>query len=326
MQSSPFRHPLERIQQHAALFFSLRFLMACIVLFVCLEAMPEAFFHPINRLNTLVSSQILSALGMKPMIQGLMIVLNGFKANVIGECSAVFIAVLPLSFIFAYPARLLQKLCGGIAGLLFLSLINFFRIAILVYIGAYHQQYFEMVHIYMGQPAMVLVVLAICLGWIQWLQQENIQLNLFIILIRCLVLSAIGFFLWIFVSAPYSKALYQFLQLILPLFQITVAIPATMEVYPDTFQCINMVTFSALYWGAGRGRITSRVSSWLSGIAVLMLIHLLFKLLQVLFFQQHLLYLFQVINVLLVLNEWILPFGLWVFLARKSLFTKQVQG
>ena len=300
--------------------FSLRFIIACTVLFALLEIMPDPFFFPVNRLNAILAGRLLAVLGMHPEVQGLVIVLDGFQAQVIGECSAVFISVLPIAFIFAYPSDWRQKTAGWLAGLALLFTINLVRIAALVYTGARAPQCFELVHLYMGQPAMILVVLGICLGWVQWLRRGGLGFRLNTILARCLAVSILGFFFWFLLGEPYSRLLYHILKILLAVFNMTIQVPETLHVYPDTFQCVNVVSFSALFWGFGRGRLQTRIVQWLSGVSGLMIAHLLFKLLQILFFQHHQQFLMGIINILLVLNEWILPFGLWVLVERQALF------
>lgn len=299
--------------------FGARFISSCVLFFTVLELMPDPLFFPINRLNAILAGRLLSVLGMQPDVQGIVIVMNGFRAQVIGECSAVFLSVLPVAFIFAYPSKWSQKTVGWAIGLSLLFVLNLLRIAILVYTGAHALQYFEMIHIYMGQPAMILVVLAICLGWLRWTRHGDFGLRINAILARGLAVSLAGFLFWFLLGEPYSRLLYNLLKVILALFQMSVQIPEVMHVYPDTFQCVNMVTFSALFWGFGSGRYQTRFTQWLSGASVLMIVHLLFKLLQVLFLQHRQMYLMGIINVLLVLNEWILPFGLWVLMERRVL-------
>lgn len=303
--------------------FCLRFILACVSCFAILQVLPEAFFHPINRLNAVLAGRLLAGLGMRPEVQELVVVLGGFRAQVVGECSAVFISVLPVAFIFAYPSPWRQKIIGWLVGLALLFAVNLLRIAALVYAGAHSPKHFEMVHIYMGQPIMILVVLAICLLWLQWARHNHTEFRVNTILARGLTVSMLGFVFWLFLGEHYSRILYILLKALLGMFKISVLIPETMRIYPDTFQCLNFVSFSALFWGMGHGKVKSRMAQWLLGVFVLMVVHLLFKLLQVLFFQYRQVYLMGVINLLLVLNEWILPFGLWVLLDRRVLVRRR---
>lgn len=296
--------------------FSILFLLFCAGFFLLLELTPDQFYYPVNRLNAILAGHLLHLLGMTPKVHGLIITLNGFRAQVIGECSAVFLAVLPLAFIFAYPSNLKNKAMGWLCGLSLLFCVNLIRIAVLVYTGSYIPEHFEIVHLYLGQTFMVLVVLGICLGWTQWTGDNKEVKGLKIIMGRCLIVSLVGFYAWLFLSAPYSRMLYSLLQTFLPLAGIQVHIPDKMHIYPDTFQSFNWVTFSALFWALGFTPLKRRLVLWISGLTILSSVHLLFKLLQILFFQLKQHHLMGAINMLIVLNEWLLPFGLSIIFGR----------
>lgn len=62
--------------------------------------------------------------------------MEGFRAQVIGECSAVFLSVLPLAFIWAYPAGWMAGLQGWGIGLTVLYAVNLLRISLLIIVGA----------------------------------------------------------------------------------------------------------------------------------------------------------------------------------------------
>ncbi len=130
---------------------------------------PDRFYFWVNRLNAVLSGRLLGLLGMDAQVLGVTLKLNGFRALVIGECSAIFLSVLLLGFILAYPSGWKQKPVGWIFGLVILFSINLVRMVLLVYVGACFHERFQLVHLYLGQTAMVLAVPDICLGWIKWL-------------------------------------------------------------------------------------------------------------------------------------------------------------
>lgn len=312
----PWKH---RLPMSPSTKFGSRFLLACLLLFTILELMPDPFYYPLNRLNTILASRLLLMMGLAPSVSGLIIVVEGFSAKVIGECSAVFISVLPLAFIFAYPSSWRGKLIGWTTGLSLLFGINLVRIALLVYTGARAPDKFELTHLYLGQTAMVLAVLGICLGWVQWLQRKPAEGDLRVLIGRSLAVSVVAFLIWLLISEPYSRMLYMILYGAMAVVDVNVQIPAQLNIYPDTFQCFNWVTFSTLFWSAGFRHLNQRLRQWLAGLSILAFFHLLFKFLQILFFQLNQHHWMGTINVLLVLNEWLLPFGLWVLFRRKAL-------
>jgi exosortase H (IPTLxxWG-CTERM-specific) len=299
--------------------FCVLFLLYSLITFGLLEVAPDSFYYPINRLNAVLTGSLLSLLGMAPEVNGLYIVLEGFKARVVGECSAVFISVIPFAFIMAYPSQWQYKCMGWTLSMSILFCINLARIAFLIFTGARAPENFDQAHLFLGQTIMILVVLGICLGWVYWLHHKPNGRDLINALGRAIAISMAGLCVWLWISEPYSYMLYTILKSLLTVVDIDVLIPRQLHIYPDTFQCFNWVTFSALFWALGFGYAKRRIIQWLSGLAIMSICHLIFKFLQVLFFQLNQHYLMGAINVMLVLNEWLLPFGLWLLFVRRAL-------
>jgi exosortase/archaeosortase family protein len=300
--------------------FCIRFLLACAVAFTALELSPDYFYYLVNRLNAVLAGHLLSIAGNTPKVNGLIIVLDGFPAQVIGECSAVFLSVLPLAFIFAYPSNWWQKTIGWIIGISLLFSINLIRIALLVYTGANVPQWFEWIHLYLGQTVMVLTVSAISLGWIRWLPiAGNTQFTIWRFS-RCLLLSLPLFWIMGWVSIAYIHSLYFILSSVFGWFGAAIHIPDNPHGYAEVFHCFNLVTFTSLFWGFNMRQNLQRWSRWVCGLLLIVLTHLIFKLLSVLFFQFHMHWLMVVINAAIQINLFILPFGLWLFLERDMIY------
>ena len=304
---------------HAGTCFAIRFLLACLLLYGLLELAPDLLYAPVNRLNTTLAGRILNAMGFAAETGGISIALEGFRAQVIGECSAVFLSVLPLAFIWAFPSGMNAKLTGWTLGLVFLFVVNLLRIDLLVVAGAKFPRYFQMIHLYCGQVLMVLTVLVICLGWLKYLRGGESHRFLARPLIRFILMSVPAFAFWWLFSGPYTRFLYHLIQTGSGWLGIHVTVPSVLKIYPDTFKCFNWVTFSALAWSFSETPVYKRLRFWLTGMASLSAIHAAFTLLYILFVVYRLTWLMGAINICLVLNEWVLPFGLWLFHRRGSL-------
>jgi hypothetical protein len=59
------------------------------------------------------------------------------------------------------------------------------------------------------------------------------------------------------------------------------------------------------------------------GLAILCGVHFFFRLFQVLFLQFKISFAFRPFVALIIINQWILPFALWLFFVRKELFKKK---
>lgn len=296
--------------------FGFCFLLTCAVLFSALEIAPEGFYHTVNRLNALLAGLLLSLWGMPLEVRGVVIVLDGFSAQVIGECSAIFISVLPFAFIFAYPSNWRQKIVGWILGIFILFSINLIRIAVLVYTGSRNPDQFQLVHLYLGQTAIVLTVLAICIGWTRWSKGSLATLFISWRFALSILISLPLFAIMWWLSTSYTQSLYLILQWTFSWFDTVITIPEKAEGYSELFYCFNMVTYSALFWGFSARRDFKQGVVWLYGIVAMAFMHLIFKLLQILFFQFSMHGLMVVINTVLQINLWILPFGLWLLMER----------
>ena len=191
--------------------FAIRFLLACLLLFAFLELTPDPVYYPVNRATTVSAAALLKIMGFGVHTRGLVISLEGFRAQVIGECSAVFLAVLPLAFIWAYPAPITARLKGWGAGLTVLFVVNLLRIALLIIIGARVPRLFEPIHLYLAQAGMILTVLAVCLAWVKWLSGDWQACLLGPITLRFVLVSALAFGMWLSFSGMYIGLVYRVL-------------------------------------------------------------------------------------------------------------------
>ena len=306
--------------------FCVRFAVACALLYCMLELTPDSLYFPLNRLNTVLAAKLLDMLGFAVQSRGLLIAFEGFQAQVIGECSAVFLSVLPVAFIWAYPTAMRARLIGWIVGMVLLFIVNLIRIDLLVLTDARASRFFEPVHLYGAQVVMILTVLAICLGWVGWQRGDWSAKRFGAVVLRFVLISVIAFAGWWLFSGPYIGLMYRTIHFGLAWLDIPVDVPVSLRVYPDTFKCFNWVTFSALAWSFGDEPYKMRIRFWLQGLVLLSGLHALFTLLQVLFIEYPRLWLVGVINLVLVLNEWVLPFGMWLVHKRKALTASPPDG
>jgi exosortase H (IPTLxxWG-CTERM-specific) len=306
---------------HPITTFTLKFLLICVALFTLLEISPDALYYPLNRANTILAVALLKGLGLAPHSDGIVIVLEGFRAQVIGECSAVFAFVLPVAFMIAFPVSWPEKLLGIPVGLALIFLLNVLRIGLLVVVGARSPHLFDGMHQYGGQTAMMLMIVLVCFGWIQWSRIGRRGERIGPGLLRCVLLSAGGLTGWYLVGEPYTRLQYHLSAQVLSWFDVAVRLPGALRLYPDTFLCFNYVTLTVLMGTFDvRSPLARLTRNWLAAMAVLTVGHFVFRIVQLLCLSSTpTAPLFWTVNALLIFNEWLLPFGLFLWSAREAI-------
>lgn len=326
MTSATTAHGITLWRLNSTVQFTTRFLTICIALFFLLEISPDEVYYPLNRANALLAAALLKIFGLSPDANGIIIVVDGFRAKVIGECSAVFASVLPVSFMLAFPAGRRKRILGILVGLTTIFLANILRIGLLVSAGARVPHLFDAIHQYGGQTAMMLVIVLICFAWVQWVMNLEGRNQVWFGLLRCVLLSVVGLIGWHLFSEPYTRLQYLTVQRILAGFDVPAGLPSVLRLYPDTFLCFNYVTLTVLL-GTFDDMIPFRrwVFNWLKAMALLTIGHFSFRTVQLLYLSSSPgASLFWTTNALLLFNEWLLPFVLFLWCARKrALFRKK---
>lgn len=90
---------------------------------------------------------------------------DGMSFQVIYQCSGLFLMSIYAAAVFAYPARMKEKLLGMALGLPILFAANVFRLAVLALVGKYWPRYFDLSHEYLWQGIFIVFVLFL---WTQW--------------------------------------------------------------------------------------------------------------------------------------------------------------
>ena len=139
------------------------------MLLTCVSLLPENWYGPLNRLTAVLAGEFLKLLTTTTAVHGSQISIGSFKVNVISECSAIHLIALLGAFIFAFPAECSRKLAGFFSGLFLLSAVNIIRISLVTLIGWKIPGFFDAAHIYLGQPVMMVMMVAVCICWCRWI-------------------------------------------------------------------------------------------------------------------------------------------------------------
>jgi exosortase H (IPTLxxWG-CTERM-specific) len=251
--------------------FSLRLLAAfagcSLGLFAFSICLPESAFDWLNENAALMAAYCLNLVGMHPAVHGRILGRDGFSVAVATECSTLYMCILFFSFVAASPAGLRKKFTGLPVGFAVLHVANVLRIAAIFGIGSKSRSLFEIVHVYFGQVLMVLLVLAVCLYWLNaWGEPPTRNHELSSFFIRFIAFSCIPFLLWLPLNRQYLELAYQAAGSLFSLFGYQVLITSHPAI---DYHAFNAVTFTGLVL-ASRTRPPSRKFAMLAaGHAVL---------------------------------------------------------
>jgi exosortase H (IPTLxxWG-CTERM-specific) len=117
-----------------------------------------------SRMIVIITSAVLSVLGMPVTHSGTLIHLPTVTLDVVFGCNGLDAAMIFAIAVIAYPAPWKKKLIGIAGGFAVLQVINIIRIVILAYLansGVHLTQYFEYIHLYVAQGMMIAISLGI---------------------------------------------------------------------------------------------------------------------------------------------------------------------
>ncbi|GIW44641.1 MAG: hypothetical protein KatS3mg077_1923 [Candidatus Binatia bacterium] len=101
------------------------------------------------------------------VVEGNVIQAGGASLQVNHECTGLFVFVVLVSFIVAYPARWWQKLAGILVGVVSLSVVNVARIATLVRLVEFYPNLFDYFHEFVWQGVFLMLVTVYSMAWVE---------------------------------------------------------------------------------------------------------------------------------------------------------------
>ncbi|MBF0549693.1 MAG: archaeosortase/exosortase family protein [Deltaproteobacteria bacterium] len=150
----------------------LRFLVMFFVLFLLIQTIHYAtrsWTEPflVTMLHVQASSKIINILTPQEASYVQYKVIRSDSAGILVDdgCDGVEAFILILAAICAFPAGPWRKTVGIVGGLGVVYFFNLARIVCLYYISKYHEDAFDVMHIYVGQTIMVIIGLIIFIFW-----------------------------------------------------------------------------------------------------------------------------------------------------------------
>jgi archaeosortase B (VPXXXP-CTERM-specific) len=150
----------------------------CVIFFVLLTAITFLYSYgsgitapvvmKLEVLTAIVTGFVLNVVGITAEVSGKLIFMDNFSIEVIGECTGLFEMLIFLAALIAYPANYKKKLLGLILGIPFIYVINIIRMAFISVVANWSPKTFDFLHVYFWQVAMIFIILA---AWILWIQK-----------------------------------------------------------------------------------------------------------------------------------------------------------
>ncbi|NMC72750.1 MAG: exosortase H, partial [Geobacteraceae bacterium] len=295
MARTSFPHPI------------LRFSVISGALFLMLFLLPESSFVPLTRVTAALSGWCIGLFGMQAAAAGDMITLNGFRVRIITECTALYPVAVFAAFVLAWPAPWRKRLAGLLAGGAVLTAANLVRIAVVAVVGAAYPRFFEAFHVYLGQVAMLLLVMGLAKVWLRWVSCSPESGEGF--LLRSAVLASLLFPVWLVANTHYVRMLDRLVQGLFSWEGYSLVMEYRHAVY---FQTFNVVLLAALLLAEQKLEARRKLVWIAAGAAILAAGHVLFRVGNVLLVAFGWRSALVVTSVLVIVGEYLLPVLVWL--------------
>src|ERR1039457_6487866 len=146
----------------------LRFALLC-TLFMLAALWLEPYTALFCRTTATQVGLLLHLAGFAPIVNVDLITLSGFTVRIVTECTPLYACLLYGAFVLALPASLGRTLSGLGLGVMVLSAANVLRISLITAVGpVVSSRVFDILHVYCGQVAMLILVVAAAQMWLRW--------------------------------------------------------------------------------------------------------------------------------------------------------------
>jgi exosortase H (IPTLxxWG-CTERM-specific) len=296
-----------RLSQHNAgktsVRFAIRFLLICTILFSAVFVAPATLQNALNDHTAKTLASTLQTLGFEAKARE-SVVAGNFSVRIIPECTLLFPGLLFTAFVTAYPAPGSFRIAGLFPGLLLLYALNHLRLVAVYLTGELERGLFEITHVYLGQVFMVLAVFMVCLAWTE-VASGSIRIRpLLRFLLRFAAFSIPLFWLWLQINHLYVAAIEGLLTDLFSFFGHRILFQPRHSTYFETF---NLVTIAAVVASMERFRLQAKGRAMAIGLISAFVLHVIFRILNVLLFAFGFLPLFPLSVLITALGQYLLP-------------------
>lgn len=288
----------------------LRFALLC-TLFLLAALWLEPHVAPLCTITAAQVGALLDLAGFSAQVQGDLISLPGFSVRIVTECTPLHACLLYGAFVLAQPASWRRTLAGLLMGSLAIATANLLRIAYITAVGRHVSHLvFDILHVYLGQVAMLILVLAAALFWLRW---SGGGPSPFPFLLRAVFIATLLFLPWVVVNRDYVALLdslvAQIFSLLYPGYQLLT--PRPFPIYNHTFA---VPLFMALIMAGSCPWTIRRLTGAAGGIGLIAGWHSLFRISHVVWTALDVPQIMPLHQGIYLLGQFLLPFLLWIWI------------
>ncbi len=105
--------------------------------------------------------------GGRASVRGDQIETGGMLMHINFECTGAYVLLILFVFLLAYPATWRARLAGAAIGVVALTALNAFRIAVLVRVAELQPDFFAYMHEYVWQGLFLVLTIAYAMAWVE---------------------------------------------------------------------------------------------------------------------------------------------------------------
>ena len=293
----------------------LRFALLC-TLFLLAAVWLEPHLSPLCRATAAQVGMLLGLAGYAPLVQGDLVILPGFSVRIVTECTPLYAGLLYSAFVLAQPASWGRTLAGLCTGILVISVANLLRIAFVTAAGTVLAPIlFDILHVYLGQVAMLVLVVTACLTWLRWSADGPAPLPFSL---RAGLLATALFVPWLMINRDYVGMLDNLVTILFsylyPGYQLLT--PRPLPIYNHTFAVPLLLSLVVAGWKPWKWR---RFGALIGGIFLIAAWHTLFRISHVVWTALNVPEIEPLHQTIYLLGQFLVPFLIWFRLDGRSL-------
>ena len=302
--------------------FGALFVFFCATFYAITELTPSTFAQ-LNNYSAAMMGFSLRLLGIQPTVHGVFVSAGGFGAEIITECSAIYMLILFSSFVLAYPTTLKNKAIGLLFGIPFLFAVNTLRLVLGFIAGMWRPDLFEYIHVYLWQTIIIILVFVTCLTWLHYMVMVTTRNKPLAFFVRFIAFSSIPFLIWIYLDKIYMSMNSYITEVLLSGvgYPVHLAPDPNVALYPSTF---NLIAFTALILATQipmHQQKIRKIKALAIGLTLMMLIEVVHGSFQILA-ELDVDHASGIKYAAVIANQYFLPFGLWLAFTYKDVFKR----
>ena len=100
-------------------------------------------------------------------LRGNLVTFDGFAVSIIIECVGLLEMLIYSACVLAFPAPIKTRVLGVLLGCAAIFVFNLMRIATLLLVGRYWNDYFDFFHVYFWHATLIAMIVSVLYGWIK---------------------------------------------------------------------------------------------------------------------------------------------------------------